>query len=80
MADEPNTSGPPAGAPETPREAQAQQLKKWIDEVAKFWAEHFKTLKNRREFARGTLSDDGGKGLVRVNLAHATIKGLMPHV
>lgn len=59
------------------------QLERWVKQRKGHWEQRFKEVKKNRRIARGEQSpndDLDEPRLVRANLIHSTITGLMPHI
>lgn len=77
MAETDNKREIPAG-----EKAQAAEWQKRLEQVERTLDRQgfFKTLKANRLYVSGRQHEDGRGGLVRANLIHATINGLLPHI
>lgn len=74
---------PGSGEDKGPAEDKlCMDLWRWFDAAEAYWRPRFREIREARQYARGVCDGDGevDDREVRINVAHSTIVGLMPHI
>lgn len=84
----PSQTPPSEPDSDSPSQAHCQRLYQWIDAAERYWQPMARRIARNRIYARGQdlryedtpEGEDGAAGEVRVNIIHASIGALLPHI